>query len=220
MSEWNVCPKQPPITLDRSSHLAWLALSGYPQLAADTILNREIRGKLRNVLGDAIRQLSLKFVQDPGCRERCFEALVELGLNLIGIEKRRVGFSDEEAEGALRIVVKALKRWESLDRGREGYQEWKPEHEAGIPNAAMAVVKRLLGDMKKVLLGNSMVARLAEEIEKALDEEDLMASFMISAKKAIRENIYYRIVDEGISKLGNDSATGLRWVRHLGAVQV
>lgn len=224
MSEWNVCPKQPPITLDRSSHLAWLALSGYSKLAADTILNKEIRGKLCNILGDAIRQLSLKFVQDPGCRERCFEVLVEVGLNLIGIERLRVGFSDEEAKEALRIVVEALKWWESVDRGRGRvrgpYQERKPEHERGISNAAMAVVKRLLGDMKKVLLGNSMVARLAEEIEKGLDEENLMASFMVSAQKAIRENIYYRIVSDGISKLGNDSATGLRWVRHLGAVQV
>ncbi|MEM3693820.1 MAG: hypothetical protein QXI39_07365 [Candidatus Bathyarchaeia archaeon] len=122
MSEWNVCPKQPPITLDRSSHLAWLALSGYSKLAADTILNKEIRGKLCNILGDAIRQLSLKFVQDPGCRERCFEVLVEVGLNLIGIERLRVGFSDEEAKEALRIVVEALKWWESVDRGRGPFQ--------------------------------------------------------------------------------------------------
>jgi len=177
-------------------------------LAADTLLNKQVQGRLRSVVGNAIRRLSLRFIQDTACRERCYEALVEVALNLIGIERQRAGFSEEESEKALGDVVEALRRWESL------------ESQEGGPRAASAVVERLLAEMRKVLLGESMVARMAEETRKDLDEKDLIASFVQAAERAVRENVYYRIVDSGLSKLGNDSATGLRWIRHLGAVQV
>jgi transaldolase len=209
MVGWNVCPEiLPPQTLDRSGHLAWLALSGHPRLAADTILNKELRGRLCKVVGNAVRLLNLAFIRDPASRKRCYEALIEVAFNLIGIERKRAGFSEEEAEDTLKDVIEALKRWESLEK------------KEGDARVARIVIEELLQDAKRVLMGRSMVARMAEEIEKGLEKDNLMESFILSAKKIVRENIYYRIVDMGISKLGNDSATGLRWVRHLGAVQV
>jgi hypothetical protein len=74
--------------------------------------------------------------------------------------------------------------------------------------------------MKMVLSGKGMVANMAEEIEKTLVRGDLAHSFIESSKNVIQNNVYYQIVDAGLSKFGNDSATGLRWARHLGAVQV
>jgi len=78
----------------------------------------------------------------------------------------------------------------------------------------------MLKAMKMVLSGKGMVAKMAEEIESSLAQDELSKSFIEASKKAIQSNVYYRIVDAGLSKFGNDSATGLRWARHLGAVQV
>jgi hypothetical protein len=41
-----------------------------------------------------------------------------------------------------------------------------------------------------------------------------------AAEREIRENIYYRMVKDGLCKFGNDYAIGLRWLRHLGFEQV
>jgi transaldolase len=71
-----------------------------------------------------------------------------------------------------------------------------------------------------VLKGQSMVAKMADAIENKLEDQDISGSFLSSSKEIIQTNIYYKIVSGGLCKFGNDSATGLRWVRHLGAVQV
>ena len=88
-----VCPETlPSAALDRSGHLAQLALSGYPQLAADTILNRQIIGKVQGIVGNAIRILNFEFTRDPTIRQRAYEVLIEIACNLFGVESQRVGF--------------------------------------------------------------------------------------------------------------------------------
>jgi hypothetical protein len=206
VSVWNACPESPPSqTLDRSGRLTWLALAGYPRLAADTLLNRANQGRIEVVVGNAVRQLNLAFVKDPGCREKCYEVVLEAALNLVGMERRRAGFSDEETESALRVLTEALKDWEAYER---------------TGGEAKAAIQGMLLEMKSVLAGQSMVAKMGEEIEKSLDDENMLESFIAAARRTIEGNVYYRMVDGGLSKLGNDSATGLRWLRHLGAVQV
>jgi len=205
-----ICPETyPSRTVGLSDHLAQLALSGFPQLAADTILNREIHGRLGQIVGNAIRLLNFEFMKNTTVREIAYETLIEIAFNLIGVECKIVGFSEKAITRTLHNVVQTLKEWEDIER-----------RESGVTVSAHTVIRRLLLDMKKVMLGVSMLAKMAEEIEKEIREDSLMVSFISAMEKAIKENVYYQMVTKGLSKLGNDSATGLRMVRHLGAVQV
>lgn len=208
MSAWNVNPETLPAEgMKRPQRVVWLALEGYPRLAADSILDAKNRGMVEAIVGEAVRQLGLMASIDPETRRKCYEALVEVALNLAGMESKRAGFSDEETEAAFKDLVESLRRWEA----REG---------AGVDEAAKSVVREMLAQMNKVLMGQSMVAEMAHQISRELNESDLLASFLLAARKTVNENVYYQIVDKGLSKIGNDSATGLRWLRHLGAVQV
>jgi transaldolase len=206
---WGAFPDTPlPTGMDRSGRLAWLAMAGYPNLGADTLLSREMPGKLEGVVGNAIRLLNSEFITNPGSRKRCYEVLIEAALNLIGLERKRAGFTEEESGAALEDTRAALREWESLER-----------RESDSP-AIQGVTRALISDMKKVLFGRGMVSKMGEEIERSLEGNDIADSFILACKKSIQENVYYDIVDSGLSKIGNDSATGLRWLRHLGAVQV
>jgi len=59
----------PPLSLDHSEHIVRTALAGEPQLAADHILHREIRGKLNETVGGVIRQLNLEFIRSRATSE-------------------------------------------------------------------------------------------------------------------------------------------------------
>ena len=65
-----------------------------------------------------------------------------------------------------------------------------------------------------------MVAGIAEQIEKEMCVDEIATSFVFLAADAIQSNVYYQMCSKDIGKFGNDSATGLRFVRHLGFVQV
>ncbi len=65
-----------------------------------------------------------------------------------------------------------------------------------------------------------MEAYVANGIEKDIDKDNITASFLSLAKQQIQQNIYYRIVEAGMCRFGNDYAIGLRWLRHLGFDQV
>lgn len=203
---WNVCPEEfPSKSQDPSLHLVQLALAGYSKLAADTLLFIENHGNTLSILQAAIDQLDLAFQENkPESRNNSAKVLLEIALNFLGMERKRAGFSDGDTSQVLGKIAQALQTWESTDaRG-------------AIPSA----VHEMLGEMKMVLSGKGMVARMAEEIESALVPDDLTTTFLEASKKALQDNVYFRIVDQGFSKFGNDSATGLRWARHLGAVQV
>lgn len=182
-----------------------------------------MRGNLIETLGGVIRRLNLEFVKnrvtpdDPvevqkkkiQVRQRAYEVLIEIAVNLAGVESKVVGFLGDEVDHTLRHITQALRAWEALER---------QENVTG--SVAGAVVEKLIRDMKKVMSGASMVAKMGEEIEKQLIEGNLAASFVLAAKRTIQENIYYKMVMEGLCKFGNDYAIGLRWLRHLGYVQV
>ncbi len=205
-----ICPEVfPSEDLDRSGHLVELALKGYPQLAADTILNKEVGRELQTVVGNAIRRLNSEFITDAATREKAYEVLIEIAFNLFGAESILVGFSNRSKERTVDIVLQALKTWESLEREQDG-----------TATVARAVIEKILREMRQVLMGRGMLAGMAEEIQKELRQDNLMESFVPAIKKAIHDNVYYQISTRGLSKLGNDSATGLRRLRHLGAVQV
>jgi len=220
----------PAPSSDHAGHIFYLAIKGYAKLAADHILSREIVGYLEPIVGGAIRQFNLSFnrifLEKSGVdilkderkvllAARIYEALVQMALNIIGLEKDIVGFSDEESSKAFMSIFKTLKDLENLERKSLG-------DEAPI---AQAVIDSFLSDMKKIMSGfyrppGSMVAHAAKEIEKNVKSDYIMESFLLSAKEQIQNNVYYRLGKLGICKFGNDYAAGLRWLRHLGFVQV
>jgi len=215
----------PPQSLDHCDHVVRISLAGHPELAADHLLSREMNGKLVETVGSVIRQLNLEFLKSSVtsldkpedrrskmvARQRAYQLLAEIALNLAGIERKKAGFSDRESDETFARVVRTLERWEATEMN-EG---------AGLDDLVAAVVAdKFTSDMKKVMAGASMVAKMAEGIEKELVKGKTVSGFVLAARTAIRDNIYYKMTDEGLCKFGNDYAIGLRWLRHLGYVQV
>jgi len=210
-------------SLSHSEHVVYASLKGHPQLAADHLLNTEMRGKLVEVLGDIIRRLSLELSKSKPSsgemtekqskkvmvRQRAYEALMEISLNLIGMEHHAVGFSDMEVDESLKHIIHALNTWETME-----------ENEGAEVSVAKAVAERFLLDMGKVMHGEGMVAKMAEEIREGLVDGRWTSSFIEAAKNVIQSNVYYKMIRQGLCKFGNDYALGLRWLRHLGFVQV
>lgn len=216
----------PVQSLDHCDHITRTALAGHPQLAADHLLNKEMRGRLIETVGNVVRQLNFEFIrsevapEDPievqrkkiQVRQRAYEVLIETAINLVGVESKVAGFSDEEIDQTFRHIIQTLETWEALEK-----QESVVDSESPV---AKAVVKKFIRDMKKVMAGAGMVAKMGEEIEKEVLKENLAASFVFATKRVIQKNIYYRMVMQRLCKFGNDYAIGLRWLRHLGYVQV
>ena len=219
----------PMFSSDHIDHIVHLTIKGYTKLAADHLLNKEIVGNLESIVAGVNRQFSLMFnkafAENPNLTllkderrvltcARIYDALIQMALNIIGLEKEIIGFSDLEADRAYASIVETIKEMEALERRSLGRAE-----------IAHATIKIFLADMRKVMSGfyrppGAMVAYIAEELEKNVDWENIMESFLKSAKESIRNNVYYRLSKEGLCKFGNDYALGLRWLRHLGFVQV
>jgi len=216
----------PAQSLDHCSHIVQTALSGHPDLAADHLLGREIKEKFERTIGNVIRQLNLEFVKCAldakdsidtqtskiKSRQRAYQVLIEIALNLFGVEKSLIPLADEEVEKSLKMIRPCLEDWETLEK-REATSE-------RIAPVAHAVVEKLIHDMKKVMSGSGMVAKMGDDVENSLKGDNLMASLLNALKSVIQNNVYYRMATLGICKFGNDYALGLRWLRHLGYVQV
>jgi len=220
--------KYPQKSLDHADHIFYLTLKGYTKIAADHILHPEMRGDLEETLGNVVRRLTVVFVQSllnersekyvVQCR-KIYDTLLNMTLNLLGFERKIVGFSWIEAKNALSLLTTTLMDLETIERkGVFGGEQ----NEASIAKAA---VENILSEMKTVMKGvyrppGAFVAQIAEDIEKKLDSEEVLKSFLKLAEQQIRDNIYYKLSVAGICKFGNDYALGLRWLRHLGFVQV
>jgi len=85
MRIWNVSPEEPnSMTADPPVRLTQLALAGYAQLAADTVLNKGNQGKVLSVIKNSIGQLDQSFREDSAAgRNRCVEVLLEIALNFL-----------------------------------------------------------------------------------------------------------------------------------------
>ncbi len=213
--------ESPPVPDDHVAHLSSLIRRGQTGLASDHLLFPEINGRLAETLGGLIRELNLLFSfsrPDPNqtrpllegkirLRAHSYEFLLETALNFYGLESRWL--DEKEKSDCLGYLIHTLQEWEGRER------------EEGEVSVAEAVIEKWLSRMKRVQKGNSMVAKTALRIEEGLDfKKDLFHQFLKKAEREIQENIYYRMVKEGICRFGNDYALGLRWLRHLGFEQV
>ncbi len=206
-----VCPIDAKREKDQIVRFRQLALT-HPQLAADSILQTSLSGSLSKFIDDVLYELDGRngILALPSLMGRnVYEAMIETALNVIGMEANYAGFSRNERDAAVTALCAALRGWEEKERRVRG-QAFD----------AKDAVKRILEGMKRVLSGKSMVAKIAENIERELDAEHMAESFILAAKKAIENNVYHKMRLLGMSKFGNDSATGLRFVRHLDFIQV
>jgi transaldolase len=214
---------------DHSNHIFLLTLNGLTRLAADHILHKEMVGNLEAIIGNVIRALNIEFQkslidfdkkENFLIRARAYDLLIQIALNLYGLESKIIGFSKREKEKTLKIIENTLKDWEYTEK-----EILKNKNEGKI--ASKFVIEENLSEMKKVMSPSgyfrapgSMISYMAENIEKGLKEDSILLSFLSEAKKQIEKNIYYKLGEKGFCKFGNDYALGLRWMRHLGFVQV
>jgi len=216
-----------------SDHVVWLALKGYTRIAADHLLHKEMVGRLEETVGRIIRALDIEFNNsvmklargEDQKRQvltlaRAYDLLLQIALNLFGLESRKIiGFPEEEIERTLDLIRNALESWEMAER-RGAFRG-----ESGKAPIAKFVVEENLSEIKKVMSEyyrepGSMLSYLAENIEKEIDDKSVLLSFLDGARKQIQDNLYYKMMEKDLCKFGNDYALGLRWLRHLGYVQV
>ncbi|MBS7611816.1 hypothetical protein KEJ27_06370 [Candidatus Bathyarchaeota archaeon] len=223
----SVRPKElqhPCESLDYADHVVKTTMMGYPQLAADSLLNPNLIGRLADIVGSIVRQLNLVFMEPIWVekekesiiiqRGRAYDVLLEIAINLFGLERDWVGFTDRDVEDTLKIIRNTLSVWESVEC-----------EEYGNAEVAKAVVRIKIEDMKKVMRGDprgkkSMVAVMGENVEKKLEDRKITLSFLDALKEEIQSNVYYIMSRKGMCRFGNDYALGLRWLRRLGYVQV
>ena len=212
---------RPPITDDHVAHICQLAQIGQTSLAADHLLLPEINGILPKTVSGVIRELNILFFQSRPLddeteatfqrkvlfRQYAYEVLVEMAVNFYGLESRWLLAPEKKV--SVQYILNALEEWENREKSEGEY------------SVARAVVRKWLERMKKVQKGNSMVAKTASRIEGSLDfGKNILGDLLKNAEKEIKGNIYYRLMNEGKCRFGNDYALGLRWLRHLGFEQV
>jgi len=212
-----------PPRVDHSDHMLKTALDGHTKLAADHILYPAMRGKLVEVLGSLSRRAYIEFVDsspikasnDEDLSQRIvkraliYDLILEVLWNLVGVEVKWAKLDPREVEKSIEIMLNLLKLLESVERS-----------EYGEPVILRAVIDEQLRSMKIVNKGNSMLAFIAEKVEKELDPKNLGESYFKALSRELRTNIYRIVYEKGMCKFGNDYALGLRWLRHLGYVQV
>ncbi len=212
-----------PFRLDHVDHVIKTALDGHTKLASDHLLHPELRGmlvetasllveRLETVLtraGSGVRSDEKKLGETIVARNRIYDVLLETIWSLTGVEKTWVGFSDEEASKTIGFITGFLKKCEELEK-----------EELGEPVVFRCTIASQLERMRLVNKGNSLVAWMAREMESELETEPLAESYVRAVEKTLNNNFYYSAYRSGLCKFGNDYALGLRWLRHLGYVQV
>jgi len=210
----------PPVASGHADLVCDLVLRGHTKLAADHFLCREL--PLEEVLPQVIRRLNLEvrrascYWDERGIAEwsRAYEFLVQLYFNLIGVERKWVGLPEEKVVNSVKLVQEVVRSWE----------EWEAKVDSSLP-ISREVVESLLADMKKPMSvyyrpPGAMLSKMAERIQKRLDDRRLLESFLEAGKEEFQSNVYYKLSMSGLGRFGNDYALGLRWLRHLGFVQV
>ncbi|MBS7617424.1 hypothetical protein KEJ25_02275, partial [Candidatus Bathyarchaeota archaeon] len=132
----SVRPKElqhPCESLDYADHVVKTTMMGYPQLAADSLLNPNLIGRLADIVGSIVRQLNLVFMEPIWVekekesiiiqRGRAYDVLLEIAINLFGLERDWVGFTDRDVEDTLKIIRNTLSVWESVECEEYGNAE-------------------------------------------------------------------------------------------------
>jgi hypothetical protein len=171
--------------------------------AADHLLMREPKDDLQMVIQELMSEFPEFIKKHQGVEESVFTALIRIGLNLVGRDAQTAGISRVSVEKALSVLRQRM-----------------PTLEASWNQSATNAVNSYLTDMSSVNSGDSLPGLMAERIRKEL-ANDLRPSGFIDAYAAVaRQTVYWKMVEGGYCKFGNDYARGLETLRHLGFSQV
>lgn len=208
--------------IDHADHIIKTSLMGWTKLAADHILHPEFAKIANEAFSSLIRRVehmlkSEKVLDNSGRlneevvlkRFRIYDTLFEMIFNLSGAESKWAGYTSEDVENHIKHLTNALDYFESLER-----------QELGEPAIMYSVVEMQLNDLMKVNKGKSLVARVAQEVSKKIDRGSIARSYINAMANQIRDLFYRKAYEAGLCKFGNDYALGLRFLRHLGFVQV
>jgi len=212
-----------PPRVDHADHVLKTALDGHTKLAADHLVFPWMKGKLFDVVGSLCRRAYIEFVDNSPLkavneddrkhriviRARIYDLLLEILWNLIGVEAKWAGLDQEEVSKSINAILENLRAFEDIER-----------KEYGKPVILRAVIEEQLRTMKIVNKGVSMLASMAKRVEEKLREDALALSYFEAMKEEFTKNFYRLAYEKGLCKFGNDYALGLRWLRHLGYVQV
>jgi len=171
--------------------------------AADHLLVREKKNELDAVVENLTGQLPNFLSQHRDLEEDVFTALIRIGLNFVGREAKVAQIPAEIVEEAFTIL-----------------KENTTELEKSRSEPASAAVNNFLVGMSNVNSEDSLTGYIAAKIRERL-ASDLKPSLFIDAFAMVaRQTIYWKMVEEGFCKFGNDYARGLETLRHLGFCQV
>ncbi|MEM2570528.1 MAG: transaldolase family protein, partial [Thermoproteota archaeon] len=210
-----------PIYVDHADCMIKLSLDGHTKLAADHILHPEMGKILNEVIGSLTRRIGFLFMEfNRGIGEyysndlivsksRIYDMLLEVVWNLMGIEPKWASIPEAVSNRALRTISEFLKTCE--------YEERKI---IGSPSILKSTIMIQLEKAMLVNKGNSMVAWMANEMSSRIRDDNIAGSYVNAVRELINKNFYYNAYKNGLCKFGNDYALGLRWLRHLGYVQV
>jgi transaldolase len=171
--------------------------------AADHIVVREPKGDVQAVIQELMHELPGFVNNRPGIEESVFTALIRIGLNLAGRDAQLAGWSPATVEKSLSVLREEMHRFES---------SWRE-------NAIHAVDGYLTG-MLSVNSGDSLTGLMAERIRKGLGSDRTASHFVDVYAAVARQTVYWKMVERGYCKFGNDYARGLETLRHLGFSQV
>lgn len=176
---------------------------GQTLAAADHLLVREKRSELKAVVENLTGQLPSFLSQHRDLEEDVFTALIRIGLNLVGREAKVAQIPAAIVEKAFTVL-----------------KENTTELEKSRPETASDAVNNFLVGMSNVNSEDSLPGYIAAKIRERL-ASDLKPSLFIDAFAMVaRQTVYWKMVEEGFCKFGNDYARGLETLRHLGFCQV
>jgi hypothetical protein len=171
--------------------------------AADHLLVRESRNDLHTMIENLIAQLPDFLGSHQDLRKNTFTALIRIGFNLVGQDVKVAQIPAAIAQRALSVLKEKTRRLED---------SWS--------EPARDAVNSFLAGMSSVNSGDSLPGYMAAKIRERLASDLKPSRFIETFATVAREMIYWKMVEEGLCKFGNDYARGLEILRHLGFSQV
>jgi hypothetical protein len=189
--------------LDPVNHILQQIEKGQTLAAADHLLIREPRDDLATVVQDLFPKLELFLREHTNLEREVFTALIQIGLNLVGRDVK-----------VAQIPPSTVKRAFSILR------ENTVSLENSYTDSARDAANKFLAHMSGVNSGDSLPGYMAETIQKHIGTDLRPSSFVDAFATVTHQTIYWRMVEDGFCKFGNDYARGLEILRHLGFCQV
>ena len=195
--------RQPVVVEASVQHILRQIEHGETLAAADHFIVREPKDDLEAVTQELIHELPVFIKNHRGIEESVFTALMRIGLNFIGHDAEVAGWSHVSVEKALSMLREGMHRLEV---------SWR--------ESAIRAVDGYLTEMSNVNSGDSLTGLMAERIQKDLATDRSPSRFVDAYAEVARQTVYWKMVEEGYCKFGNDYARGLETLRHLGFSQV